>query len=532
MEMASSEAAPVGRRRAFLRLWLPCAIVAGSGAALGIIWYWPPAAWEWVDQVKGTWLTAIITLLLLAGWLMLFSGWRWWLRLALLVGIPAAAFLCLRVHYTGDGLPVLFFRWGLTHDEVLEAHRQARAREGTPDKLDLGGSAAADFPEYRGPNRDGVVHGPPLARDWKTTPPRQIWKQPIGGGYAAFVIAGNAAVTIEQRKDQEAVVCYDTATGRERWVHLYPALFTEHLGGPGPRATPTISNGDVFSLGATGHLVCLELASGQVKWAVDIIGKDNDNAHWGMSGAPLVYDDVVVVNPGAQRPEAAGRALVAYNRATGKPLWSSGKTSAGYSSPMLATLAGRRQILLFDADGLAGCDPKTGKELWRYHWQNKQDINVAQPLVLEGDRVFISCSYERGCAMLRVTEKEGTWSANELWKNQRMRCKFTSPVLYQCFIYGLDEGILVCLDPETGEQRWRDGRYGHGQVLLADDLLLIQAESGRLALVQATPDGFRELAHVSVLADQTWNNPALAGGKVYVRNHVEMACYDLREREK
>src|SRR5207253_1242770 len=147
-----------------------------------------------------------------------------------------------------------------------------------------------------------------------------LWRQPCGGGYAGFAVAGNLAVTIEQRRDQEAVVAYDTATGRERWAYAYPAQFTEQLGGPGPRATPTIAGRDVCSLGATGHLVCLDAATGQLKWAVDIL-TDNQNLTWGMSGSPLVYDNVVVVNPGAQTEAAKGRAVVAYHRATGKEIW-------------------------------------------------------------------------------------------------------------------------------------------------------------------------------------------------------------------
>ncbi len=353
-----------------------------------------------------------------------------------------------------------------------------------------------------------------------------LWRQPVGGGYAAFAVAGNAAVTIEQRRDREAIVCYDATTGRERWLHDYSAHFTESLGGDGPRATPTIADGAVFSLGASGQLACLDLATGKMRWDVNIL-EDDDNVPWGMSGSPLVYDQLVVVNPGTQRSTAAGRAVVAYDRATGRQVWRAGSTKAGYSSPMLADLAGVRQLLLLDGEILAGYDPQTGGELWRFPWETYQDINVAQPVALDGDRIFISSGYDKGCAMLRLTESAGKWKVETLWQNRNMRCKFTSPVAYQGFLYGLDEGILSCIDQETGKRRWRDGRYGHGQMLVADDLLLILSESGKLVLVEATPEGHHELGSIGTLDGKTWNNPALADGKAFVRNSEEMACYEL-----
>jgi outer membrane protein assembly factor BamB len=244
-----------------------------------------------------------------------------------------------------------------------------------------------------------------------------------------------------------------------------------------------------------------------------------------MSGSPLVYDQFVVVNPGKQG--AAGQTLVAYDRMSGQKVWASGQARAGYSSPMLATLAGIRQILLFDGQRVAGYDAKTGQELWHFDWQTNQDINVAQPLVLDGDRVFISSGYGVGCAMLKVTHTDGGWEVRPLWRKRTLRCKFTSPVALAGYLYGLDEGVLTCIDQEKGERKWIGRRFGHGQLLLAGDLLLIMAETGELALVQAAPAAFQELGVISVFDGKTWNCPALAGGKVYLRNDQEMAAYDV-----
>jgi outer membrane protein assembly factor BamB len=529
--MAASEVAASKKTRPFLRLGLPLLILGLSLTALAVAWGVPAPEWERAYRVSGTWLIVLGTGLALVVWLLCFSGLRWWLRLGLLL-IPAgiAAGSVRSIELTGDIVPVFHFRWSQTPAELLEAHRQQQAAPAAPAPAEDADLRPTDYPEYRNRQRDGVVTGPPLARDWKAEPPRLLWRQPVGGGYASFAVVGGSAVTIEQRRDQEAVVCYDTATGRERWVHSYPALFTETLGGAGPRATPTIAGGDVYSLGATGRLVRLGLATGQVKWSIDIL-ENNGNVPWGMSGSPLIYDRVVVVNPGTQEPAAAGRALVAYDRATGKQVWAADSTRAGYSSPMLATLAGRRQVLLLDGEGVGGYDAADGKELWRYPWITHQGINVAQPVVLEGDRVFISSGYNVGCALLKITEANGRWAAEELWKNTLMRCKFTSPVAYQGHFYGLDDGILVCLDQQTGERKWKDGRYGHGQLLRCGDLLVILSESGKLALVEATPAGYRELTSIAALDGKTWNHLALADGKAYVRNHQEMACYDLTERK-
>jgi outer membrane protein assembly factor BamB len=428
---------------------------------------------------------------------------------------------------------------------------------------DLSGNGPTDWPEYRGRKRDGVVTGPVLATDWSAVKP--LWRHKVGAGHSSFAIAGNLdvplpiigastvgllgspmglrpllaasalipgraiAVTLEQRDDREAVVCYHVPTGQQVWAYSYPARFSELMGGPGPRSTPTIQGGEIYALGATGKLVCLEARTGKEKWTADIL-ENNANLKWGMSGSPLVFDGMVVVNPGAQTAQAAGT-LAAYDRKTGKRLWSSGRASAGYSSPMLATLAGKRQVLLLDGEGFSGYDPDDkGKELWRHPWPVQENINVSQPVLLGDDRVLISSGYGIGSAALQVKHEGGKWTVEPVWQSRKMRCKFSSPVLHEGYLYGLDEGVLVCLDTKTGERKWRGERYGHGQLLLTNGQLLITSEQGELALVKATPDGYQELTRLQAISGRTWNLPALANGLALVRNHLEMACYDLKAR--
>lgn len=515
---------PEPRKRSFVRRWLPLVIVGGAAGGAAAARFWPnpdmdPAFRNFIPTVL--FLAASI---LLAIWLLFDSPLRWKQRLFAFAAISLAVvgfFLSIReVEFTGDMRPILHFRWSPT-----ELERLAAAPAATPlPPIDVADAPTA-FPGYRGRRRDGTVPATRLAEDWSMQPPQLLWKRPIGGGYAAFALVGNVAITIEQRADREAIVAYDQSTGTERWIYEYPAAFREPMGGPGPRATPTIADGTVFALGATGTLVSLDAATGTTIWATAILGEQPEslNLQWGMAGSPLVYDNFVVVNPGA----GPGRGVVAYDRASGKEAWSAGDHKAGYSSPMLVELAGTRQVLLFDGMGVAAYEPQGKGELWRFPWRTEQDINVAQPIVCDNDRVFISSGYGAGCAMLSVRHDNGRWSVEPLWRNRWMKCKFASPVVYGGHLYGLDEGVLVCLDETSGERQWKAGRYGHGQLLLVGAHLLILSEEGELALVRCNPRQFEETGRIRALAGKTWNNPALAGDRLFVRNHTEAACFRL-----
>jgi len=335
--------------------------------------------------------------------------------------------------------------------------------------------------------------------------------------------------TMEQRRDQEAITCYDADKGTQYWAFTYPALFDDRQGDKGPRATPTVADGEVFAFGATGMLTCLDARTGAVKWGPVNVLAGNSNVSWGLSGSPLVTADLVLVNAGKQTPDAPHGTLVAFDRKTGAVKWSTGSAAAGYSSPQLSTVAGKQQVLLFDAGGIAGYDlADKGKELWRFDWAPSLGISVAQSLVIDENKVFVAASYNAGSVMLRVTQTGGTWKVEQLWRTNRMRCKFTSPVYYQGHIYGLDEGTLTCLDAATGQQKWRGKAYDHGQILLAKDLIVVQSEWGLVALVEANPSAFRELGSFQALDQRrSWNPFALADGRLYVRNNVQMACYDL-----
>ncbi len=381
--------------------------------------------------------------------------------------------------------------------------------------------------DFRGPHRDGRYDEMPIRTAWPPGGLQRLWKQPSGGGYASFVVAEGRAFTIEQRRDQEVVAAYELRTGRELWTSRWKARFHEALGGDGPRATPTWHEGKLYALGAEGELRCLDAASGKVLWSRNILA-DNGAANltWGMACSPLVVDEKLIVLPGG----SPGKSVVAYHKLTGEPVWKAFDDKQSYTSPMLVTLAGRRQILTVSATRAMGLAPEDGKLLWQYPWNTEYDINSAQPVVVSPNRFFISAGYGHGAAVVEVTPDGGGFAARTVWQNNRMKNKFNSSVLYEGHIYGLDEAILACINAETGELKWKGGRYGYGQVLLAGGHLVITTESGDVVLVKAAPERHQEIARFSAVEGKTWNHPAIAGGLLLVRSEIEMACFRIGVR--
>lgn len=467
-------------------------------------------------------------------------------------------FFGLRIRLDGGGTPYFTFVVDAdTQAEEIARHREAQRRElartaATPEAIQPSvqpaassqpASAAPSSPvpspmapywtDFRGPFRDGHYRERPIRTSWPAGGLKPIWRQPAGGGYASFVIVHNRAFTIEQRGPEEVAAAYDLRTGHELWTNRWNALFRESLGGDGPRATPTWAAGVVYALGATGELRALDEGTGRALWGKNIL-EDNaaDNLDWGMAASPLVVDETVVVLPGGSN----GRSVVAYDRRTGKRAWSALGDKQAYASPMLVTLGGVRQILVFGATGLMGLAPDDGELLWDYPWRTAFDINAGQPLVIGDNRVFVSSGYGAGAAVIELTAegpkgpapRSPRFSVREVWRNNRMKNQFTSSVLHEGFVYGLDESILACIDAATGELRWKGGRYGYGQVVLASGHLIVLAENGDLALVRATWERHEELVRFPALSGKTWNHPAMADGFLLIRNLAEMAAFDLR----
>jgi outer membrane protein assembly factor BamB len=379
---------------------------------------------------------------------------------------------------------------------------------------------------FRGPKRDGRYEEASVSTNWPSSGLPLLWKQPVGVGHASFVIADGKAYTIEQRRGQEVAAAYDVNTGRELWTQKWNASYTDETG-DGPRATPTWDQGRLYALGATGELRCLDANSGAVIWGKNILtDNQSKNLPWAMAASPLIVDDKVIVLPGG----ANGKSVVAYNKMTGAPVWKVLDDPQAYVSPMLVELAGRRQIVVVSSFRVVGLTPENGVLLWSYSWDTDNGINVSQPIVVDRNRFFISSGYGKGAALVEVKGSGNSFTASTIWENKNMKNKFNSSVLHNGYIYGLDEGILVCLDVNTGERKWKDGRYGYGQVILAGDHLIVTSHEGEVALVKASPDKYTEVARFPALEGQTWNYPAIAEGKLFVRNSKEMAAYNISGR--
>ncbi len=401
------------------------------------------------------------------------------------------------------------------------------AKADAPAKVEPPAPAAparrAEWPGFRGPERDGVIRGVQIATDWAQSPPVQLWRRGVGPGWSSFAVSGNLIYTQEQRGGDEVVSCYRITTGEPVWRHRDATRFWESNAGAGPRGTPTLSNGRVYTFGGTGILNVLDAVSGAVLWSRNAASDVNAKTPmWGFSSSPLVVGDVVIV--------AAGGKLAAYDVATGAPRWTGGGGGFSYSSPHLATIDGVEQVVFMSGPGTTGIAPATGKVLWQYAWSGGA---IVQPgLTPEGDLLLNTVSMNGGVGLRRVSvaHESGGWTTSERWTSNGLKPYFNDFVVHNGHAYGFDGNILSCINLEDGTRKWKGGRYGAGQLLLlADqDLLLVLAEEGDLALVKAAPDQFTEVARFpQALEGKTWNHPVVVRDVLLVRNDHEMAAFRL-----
>jgi len=382
------------------------------------------------------------------------------------------------------------------------------------------------WPGFRGRGRDGVVRGVRIESDWSKSPPQQMWRRPIGPGWSSFAVQGNVFYTQEQRGEDEIVAAYNLTTGEPVWKHRDAARFWESNAGPGPRGTPTLSNGRVYALGATGILNALDASTGAVVWSRNAVTDTGVTLpSWGIASSPLVVNDLVVV-------ATSGR-LAAYDVATGKPRWNARTGGGGYSSPHLRTIDGVTQIVLMSGGGATGVALADGKVLWQH--PGPSAVGIVQPAVTENGDVLIAPADAMGGLGMRrlaLTRGPGGWKVEERWASRGLKPYFNDYVVHKGHAFGFDGTILSCINLETGERKWKGGRYGAGQMLLLSDqdLLLVLSEEGELALVSATPDQHTEIARFPALNAKTWNHPVLVRDVLLVRNGEEMAAFRLPAR--
>lgn len=488
-------------------------IVATYVAAMVALWVVPMSVRQ--NRVLGTIVLTILGVTAGLVWLAFLSGLPLRLRrlgTAVAFGVVVVAGLLLRLEgVTGDFRPIL--RWRFSGDSELPALAGSRAAG-----LEIV-ATADDSPQFLGPRHDGTLPGPSLARDWEARPPRQLWRRPVGGGWGSFATVGNVAITMEQRGDDEAVVAYHLRSGEPLWTFSYASRYDSPVGGLGPRTTPAIADGRVFTMGATGILTALDAATGARLWQVDVPADTGARQpDWGRSSSPLVHDGRVIVSAGGTE----GASLVAYEAATGLRAWAGGNDAVGYASPLLTSFAAVPQIIILNAGSVASHDPASGTLIWEAPWPRGQP-NVAQPLPLPGDRLLVSVGYGVGAKLYDVSATAATLR----WESTRLKSKFAHMIFYDGHVYGLDDGVMTCLDLETGERLWKKGRIGHGQMLLVGDLLLVMQEDGQLLLVQPDPADLVELTRFQVFDGKTWNVPTLVGNLLLARNDAEAAAYEL-----
>jgi outer membrane protein assembly factor BamB len=450
-------------------------------------------------------------------WLLFFSKLRWKLRFATLaVGLVLAFVLGNLFRYegvSGDFEPIFRWRWTDSGDAIQAG------------LFDEGKMINGAFPQFLGPERNARITGSALDPAWAERPPKLLWKRPIGEAWSGFAIQGRRGVTQEQEGLYERVVQYDILTGDVLWERRIEARYDNPLGGVGPRATPAISEGRVYALGGLGNLACLDFETGKEIWEIDLLEEHNASLpDWGMAGSPLAHGDRVIVNVGGTE----SRMLVAYDKRSGEFVWSGGSDKAHWSSPVVYRIADQAQCLIFNKSGLSSHDIDTGEVLWQYPWTKSTGTpRVAIPVLLPNDRIVISSGYGAGAAAIRISKSDDGYQIEELWQSLHLKSKFNNFVYRDGYLYGLDDGMMTCIDAETGRRTWKKGRYGHGQLLHGEDWLLLMSEGGEAMLFEPNPEEPRILGKFQALKGKSWNPPALVGPYLILRNHLEAACYQL-----
>ena len=429
---------------------------------------------------------------------------------------------------TGDYSLGLQWRWTTNAEERMLAHRDAGPlvpiEASDLPEVDQA-FATPDWPGFRGADRAGRQLGPPISTDWDRDPPEQLWKVPVGPGWSSFAVAGSYLFTQEQRGPMETVVCYHADSGGEVWVQQIEARFDDPLGGPGPRATPSLANQGLFVTGATGWVLRLEPKTGEIVWKQELqIVAGRKPPMWGFAASPLVVDTVVIVHAGG----ADDRGVVAFDVETGELRWSAAAGEHSYSSPQLSTIAGEQLVLMLSNDGLRMLEPKTGQERLNYEWAFG-NYRALQPHVVGDDIVLLPTGMNTGTRAIRVSRNDALLTAEELWTSRNLKPDFSDFVTYEGNLYGFDGGIFASVELESGGRNWKGGRYGKGQVLLLEDsgLLLVATEKGDVVVLEATPEEHAELASFKALDGKTWNHPVVVGDRLYLRNSQEAACYRL-----
>jgi outer membrane protein assembly factor BamB len=386
--------------------------------------------------------------------------------------------------------------------------------------------APLDWPQWRGANRDAVSPETGLLNEWPDGGPRVVWRAKVGAGYSSVSISGGKLYTLWDEDGTQYLFCLDALTGKESWRRAVGTAFTNHYG-DGPRSTPLVDDGVVFAVGTQGRLVAVNRATGEALWQRDLVGEFGAKLpSYGYSSSPLVVGDRLVIEAGGK-----DATFMAFDKKSGEVAWRSENDSPAYSSPINVSIDGVDQVVFWSAHGLHSVASDDGKVLWRYAWETfcpvtGDPLNTGTPIYIAPDRIYISSG--SGAALLRVAREDSKFKVATVWESEEMRSDVNTSVLLGNYIYGFDRGTLKCLDARTGEIQWKARGFQRGSLIAADGKLIVYGESGNLALVDASPEGFVQKDTAQILKGKNWTSPSLAAGKLYLRNHDELVCLDMK----
>ncbi|MGH7491180.1 MAG: PQQ-binding-like beta-propeller repeat protein [bacterium] len=398
-------------------------------------------------------------------------------------------------------------------------------QKSTDSKSKQRASSSSDWPQWLGPNRNGISAEIGLLRIWPANGPKILWRIPLGEGYSGVSISQERVYTMFSQGDDEFVVCLDATSGKEFWRARSDLTFKDSNGN-GPRSTPTVHNEVVYALGARGKLYALQTDSGKILWSHDLkkeFKTSGPTRDGGFSTSPLIEDNLLLVEVGGGESDS----FIAFNKQSGAVVWKVESDNAAFASPIAITVNGVRQIVFFSATGAVAISPADGKVFWRLPWKTFDNVHAATPLFIPPDKVFISSGYDVGATLLRIKAGNATARIEEIWKSKAMQNIYTSSILKGDYLYGFDKGTLKCIEVNTGAENWTQRGFGVGTLIYADGHLIVLGDKGKLALVEAAPTGYKEKAVAEILDGMCITVPALASGKLYVRNTKELVCLDM-----
>lgn len=386
-----------------------------------------------------------------------------------------------------------------------------------------------NWSQYRGPSKNGHALTPKVAMDWKRLP-KARWSMPCGDGHSSIITSGKRVITLEQEENQEVLIARSLDDGRTLWKVAETTRWQDSMSGIGPRSTPTLNQGKIYTLFSNGRLSCVDANSGEVFWNTQILGQDYDFPEWGLSMSPLVWNDRIILNPGGE-----DSAVQAYAKDSGDLIWSSRLQGRGvYMSPEILSLLGEDHLLVALEGKIAGLNPNNGVTLWEKPWKIfLNNAQIVQPIAISKSSFLLAAGYGKGAECLSIAKDSasGRYHIDSVWKSKNLKAKFSNPILEDGYLYGFSENLLVCLEANSGKLMWRGKKYGYGRILLVGQKLLILGNTGILSVIEANPNEFQEISSNQLLNDsRCWNGPALVNGYLIARNGEQIACFDCAKQ--